>query len=112
LEGAGGGHSFSQSDRQTISAQASISLVSSTDGSGSLSTPPIVMTSNYHGEEDGLELGMDEEGESGAIAFTTNTNEISRSYVVDRNRNHDTRDLRLSLRAKTTAKLLGRETQR
>jgi len=113
-EGArgGGGHSFSQSDRQTISAQASISLVSSTDGSGSLSPPPIVMTSNYHGEEDGLELGMDEEGESGAIAFTTNTNEISRSYVVDRNRNHDTRDLRLSLRAKTTAKLLGRETQR
>jgi len=109
--GVGGNHSPGVSSfRQTLTANASVSLLEG--ASGSLSPPPLGMH-NVQGDDDEGDLSLDDDArEAVSTSFSTNTNEISRTYLEERSRTFETRDFRLSVRAKTTAKLLGRESHR
>lgn len=110
--GGGGDHSQSVSSfRQNLTANASGSLLEG--ASGSLSPPPLGMH-NVQGDDDEGDLSLDDDAREAAVStsFSTNTNEISRTYMEERSRTFETRDFRLSVRAKTTAKLLGRESHR
>ena len=108
----GGDHSPGVSSfRQNLTANASGSLLEG--ASGSLSPPPLGMH-NVQGDDDEGDLSLDDDAREAAVStsFSTNTNEISRTYMEERSRTFETRDFRLSVRAKTTAKLLGRESHR